>query len=121
MKKFLPILFFVASSNILCLAKDTSKQFNNIKVPSPKISYRILLGVFSDSIPNKILNSYLDIGGVTPVQNSDGSTSYYSAAFESKKECKAMMKEYLKLYEFKNMSIYIESDGEFYAENEFSN
>ena len=80
--------------------------------PDSIISYRVLLGILGDNIPNKIMSYYMEIGGIKPVHNTDGTTSYYSTTYTSEEVCNSIIKDYAKRYGFKKMRIVVDTDGE---------
>ncbi len=119
MKTILPILLFITSSNVFSISTQINPPEKVHQEPQTGVSYRLLLGIYADSIPNKTLGYYMEIGGIKLVKNLDGTTSYYTSEFENKDNCKSTMKEYARIYGFKNMAIFVELEGEIISEEEF--
>lgn len=73
--------------------------------------YHVLLATFEKDVPFNYMNIFFKIGGVQPVQNADGSSSYYSPAFNTQAECTSAMNGYKTKYGLSNMSVVIVEDG----------
>lgn len=50
------------------------------------ISFRVLLAGFENTIPTDVLSSFLELGNVSPVRESDGVTKYLHGRFKTLKE-----------------------------------
>jgi hypothetical protein len=60
----------------------------------------------------------MSIGGLKPVKNGDGSTSYYSKIVNSENEAEALITEYAD-YKLKDLEVIYEYNGNFYNKAEF--
>jgi hypothetical protein len=97
---------------------DNSTNTSNSGIDMSKVEYRVLLGKFDGAIPVETIDVYMTIGGIKPVKNDDGSTSYYSKNATSENEANNMLNDY-KTYGIQNMEVIYEYKGQFYTKSEF--
>lgn len=70
--------------------KDIETSFIN----SEKIRFTVVLGTYSSQIPTEAMDTYLSLGGVKPVRNTEkGITSYTKGDFSSPEEAEILLKE----------------------------
>ena len=90
----------------------------NSSVNMSKVKYRVLLGKFDGAIPVETIDIYMSIGGIRPVKNDDGTTSYYSRNVESESEAKDLINDY-KSYGISDLKVIYEYEGQYYTKEEF--
>ncbi|MFK8038419.1 MAG: hypothetical protein AB8B74_09025 [Crocinitomicaceae bacterium] len=91
---------------------------NKPKIDPSDVQYQVLLGTFVDEIPIDIIEKYLSIGGIRPVQEKDGVTKYYSRKVSTLKDAEKLVESYLG-YELKETIIMVLYKGTFYTLEEF--
>lgn len=100
---------------------DTSNTSNPTVINGidmTKVKYRVLLAHYEGAVPIEDVDIFYNIGGVKPVKNLDGSTTYYSEPFDSKQESIDAMSDYT-TYGLSNMRPVVEYSGQFYTTEEF--
>lgn len=98
--------------------RDTTQQNSNSNIDWSKVNYQVKLGYFEGDVPINVLDIYLEIGGVTPVKNEKGHSTYYSRQFKNQIDAENAMSDY-KSYGLTEMSIVIKYDKKYYTLEEF--
>jgi len=88
------------------------------KIDMNDVKYRVMLGRFNGEVPVEIIDIYIRLGGVKPVKNSDGSTTYYSKVVFTRAEVEGLIKDYSE-YGLENMSIIYQYKDKYYSPKEF--
>lgn len=92
------------------------------KVDLSKAEYHILLATSppDENLDIEVLNVLRTISGVVPVKSFDGTTNYYSPAFDYLEERNKAMKEYKKTYDLDLNDPAIKYEGKYYSPSEWS-
>lgn len=90
----------------------------NTSLDMSKVKYRVLLGRFEGDIPVETIDIFMSIGGIRPVKNEDGSTSYYSKSVKSEDDANNLISDY-KTYGMSDLKIVYEYNGEYYSKEDF--
>ncbi len=104
-------------------SNDTNTNGNqnndsNSTIDMNDVKYRVLLGEYNGKVPVEVIDIYIQIGGVKPIKNPDGSTSYYSKVVSSKAEAEQLIEDY-KAFELENLKVIYDYKGKFYTPQEF--
>jgi hypothetical protein len=91
---------------------------NNSSINMGDVKYSVLLGEFNGKVPVEIIDIYIQLGGVKPVKNTDGSTSYYSKVVSSEAEAQKLIQEY-QGFELNDLKVIYQYNGKFYTKKEF--
>jgi len=91
---------------------------NNSSINMDDVKYRVLLGKYNGKVPVEIIDIYIQLGGVKPVKNTDGSTLYYSKVVSSETEAQNLIQEY-EGFELNDLKIVYQYNGKFYTQKEF--
>jgi len=91
----------------------------NGSIDMSKVKYHVLLGKFESEIPVETIDIYMAIGGIRPVKNEDGSTSYYSRSVQTTSDAESLQSDY-QTYGLNNLEIIYEYKGKYYTKSEFS-
>ena len=100
------------------LQHTSSEGTVNPNIDMSKVKYRVTLGHFTGDIPVETIDVFMSIGGIRPVKNSDGSTTYYSKAVKSETEAKHLISDYAG-YGIRDIEVVFEYNGKFYTQSEF--
>lgn len=92
----------------------------NSSIDMSKVRYRVILGRFDGDIPVETIDIYMSIGGIRPIKNEDGSTSYYSKSVESESDAENLISDY-ETYGIHDLKIIYEYNGQYYSREEFLN
>ncbi|MGV6861067.1 MAG: SPOR domain-containing protein [Putridiphycobacter sp.] len=98
---------------------NNQNENNNSSINMSEVKYRVLLGNFKGEVPVAVIDIFIQIGGVRPVKNEDGSTTYYSRVVNSKGEAEKMLEDY-KTYDLQGLELIYEYDGKYYTQSEFN-
>ncbi len=93
--------------------RDTTTSEDAVFDPS-RVRYRIQLAYFKDEIPVETVDVLYTIKQILPVNGEDGSTTYYSAQFDTEAARDAALIEYQK-YGLEDMKPVTEYKGLFYS------
>jgi hypothetical protein len=90
----------------------------NNAIDMTKVKYRVILGKFEGDIPVETIGIFISIGGIKPIKNEDGSTSYYSKSVGREDDAKNLISDY-GTYGIKDIEVIYEYNGQFYNKSEF--
>lgn len=88
------------------------------KVDMAKVKYHVMLGYFPGKVPIETVDILYNIGGVQPVKGFDGSTTYYSTAFDTDAERDKALKEYQEMG-LENIEKVVKYEGNYYTPKEW--
>lgn len=91
---------------------------NNASIDMSKVKFRVLLGKFDGAIPVETIDIYMSIGGIRPVKNDDGTTSYYSRNVDTESDAENLINDF-KTYGISDLKVIFEYDGQYYTKEEF--
>lgn len=100
--------------------RDTTTKVNavNPKINPADVRYQVILGRFTGDVPIEMIEKFLAIGGIQPVKDKEGVTTYYSKKVYTLREAEKMVEEY-KRYELKESTIMVYYKGEYLTLEEF--
>jgi len=101
--------------------RDTAKTITpGTTIDMSKVKYRVRMAYAASagSVSVETFSTLTSIGGIYPDVATDGSTTYYSQAFNSQSDAESAMNDY-KTYGLEDLSIRVEYEGKFYTPEEF--
>lgn len=82
-----------AGLNVYESVPDLTYDVENNSIKRELISFRVQLGQFSDDLPTETLDTYLEIGNISPQKEKDGSIRYLSKTFSTYEEAQEFLKK----------------------------
>jgi len=100
--------------------RDTTKsnKINNPKILPSEIKYQVLIGSFDGDVPIENIEKYLSIGGIRPLKDKNGVTSFYSKKVSTIAEAERLIENY-KGYDLQESKIVVLYKGDYYTIEEF--